>query len=263
MKSKNVDVVGSSSKNLVYLCVFRDQAYVDMFAVFLESVSINYQTNGLDENTDILVFTQPTFKTQIEELGKKYNINMLIHTIHCKTVAESKYARLFIFDVPMIHNYDKILYLDTDIITTKSLTTIFQQDILKDKLYAVRENTISTTYHGKHLFDFSKVDQDTPAFNSGVLLFRNSLQMKELFACILQHIQKYEKEVGFVSCVDQPFFNYHAILRGMNEIDMLSRYSTNNPNGRSASTVICHFAGTYGDLNTKVDTMISFLGKKI
>ena len=97
--------------NVIFICVFHQDKYVDMFYLLLESILLY----GNLEDTTILVYTSTLFMNRIKQYHLftdkiKFEINDEYDTIEkaCK-------ARLDLFDLS-IEPYNKILYLDTDIL---------------------------------------------------------------------------------------------------------------------------------------------------
>ena len=83
-----------------------------MFFLLLESLFIY---GDLDYNTHILVYTSTPFMNKIKQSHLfndekiKFNINDIYNNKACK-------ARLDLFNLPSITTYNKILYLDIDIL---------------------------------------------------------------------------------------------------------------------------------------------------
>jgi lipopolysaccharide biosynthesis glycosyltransferase len=249
-----------TGRNLVYICVFCNQKFIKFVDLFLESVN-TYGNIGRDSDTDIVILTHPDFSSSISDVISKSNVHIKIYEMDLNTIIEAKYSRLLIFDTPFINKYQKILYLDTDILVVNSLSKIFSND-LDEKLYVVRECDIGSSYFGGNLFDFTKIDPKTPAFNSGVLLFKNCQVIKDLFKTILDDIIDYyiigKRTAG---CIDQPFFNYHTITKSLQEMNLLKGLSINNPQSYKdhVNLVICHFAGNYANFEQKYNTIKIFL----
>ena len=246
-------------KNLVYVCIFYKKILLDMFHVFLKSYSLY---NKSDDNIDLVVLTQQDFNQSILDIAKQYNVDIKLINLNVTTVVEAKSSRLTIFQDPMIKNYNNILYLDIDIIIAGNLQDLLNKN-LDDKLYVVKAGEISSTYHGRILFDLYETDFDyrTPGFNSGVLLFKNCKTIQNLFQTILNHIIEYNKKTPITGMVDQPFFNYHAIKKNLHDTNLLQKYSMNccfnyKPNGKH---IIYHFPGTYSNINQKINVMENFL----
>ena len=100
--------------NCIYCCIFNKEKYIDMFYLLLESI---FTYGKLNDNTEILVYTSTLFMNTIKksylfnDKKIKFEINDTYDTINkaCK-------ARLDLFNLSSITNYNKILYLDIDIL---------------------------------------------------------------------------------------------------------------------------------------------------
>lgn len=248
-------------KDLVYLCIFYNKKFIDMFELFLESYVL-YENDKI-EYIDLLVLTSSEFKEDILKVGKRLNVNILVEVLESKNVFDSKIARLKIFDFEMTKKYRNILYLDTDVLLSGNLKNLLKRElILKEKLYVVKEGDIGDNYHGYFLFDrdinLNQIDYKRPAFNSGVLLFKNCDIIRNLFKNIMIGILEYADTGRFLSHVDQPFFNYYTLKSNLEEMMYLHGLSTNNPSGK-ITHVICHFAGSdtnkYFNMKKKLEAM--------
>jgi lipopolysaccharide biosynthesis glycosyltransferase len=167
--------------NCIFVCVFNQEKYVDMFFLLLESIFIY---GNLDDNTNILVYTSTTFMNMIKQshLFNNEKIKFEINDTY-DNIDKACKARLDFFNLPSIVNYNKILYLDTDILVKDNINKVF--DVCKeDILYVLEEGEIrySTDYWGKSLFgnEVNNYD-DKSAFTSGILLFNNCEKIKDLF----------------------------------------------------------------------------------
>lgn len=235
--------------NLVYTCVFYDPDFILLLDILLHSISNTCKANC---NFDVLVFTQPSFQTKIKQITESINFRVHLCILNCDDIVEAKSARLKIFDWPLIKNYKTILYLDTDIVVGKQLNDIFNHR-LDTLLYAQEEGPIESQYLGGKLFDFTVIDKTTRGFNSGVLLFPNSINIKFLFMDIYKHIIDYNKKHPLIGHVDQQFINYHTIPKGLHNIDLMSNYCTNSPSLQVK--MFNHFAGSHGNTMNKYKCM--------
>ena len=175
--------------NCIFCCVFNQEKYADMFFLLLESIFIY---GNLDFDTNILVYTSTHFMKKIKQSHLfddekiKFEINDTYDNIDkaCK-------ARLDIFNLPSITNYNKILYLDTDILVKGNINKIFNV-CKEDILYVLEEGEIDSNYNfwGKTLFgDEINNYNDKTAFTSGILLFNNCKKIKDLFIKINEDIR--------------------------------------------------------------------------
>lgn len=251
------------SKNLIYICVFFQETYIQLLELFISSIFIN---SKIDKNkTDILILTSSTFKTiidnKISDLGlpiKYYILDSL------SGLFEAGCARLNIFNYENIDNYEKILYLDIDILINSDINILFNLPIISNKIYTLEEGIINHAFWGKQFFDFNKINPNTTAFTSGILYFYNSLEIKSLFKDIRNHIQKYiyiDKN-KIPDCLDQPFIVYNTINQNKYDNQLLKLYVENSPINVEETKIIYHFPGGPGNYKDKYDKMINF-GNKI
>jgi lipopolysaccharide biosynthesis glycosyltransferase len=243
--------------NCIFCCVFNQDKYVDMFYLLLESI-LTY--GNLDDNTNILVYTSTPFMDRINtsplftENKIKFEINDTLDTIDkaCK-------ARLQLFNLPSITNYNKILYLDTDIIVKNDINKVF--DVCKeDTLYVLEEGNLDTGFHdhhGRSLFgDELNNYEDKTAFTSGILLFNNCEKIKDLFNKIIE--DTIERPNDFVCC-DQPYIVYNAFKYQLYNNKILKSLVVNNDHNIHSDKVIHHFPGGPGIYQHKIDYMTTFL----
>ncbi len=94
--------------NCIFICVFYEKKYIDMLYLLLESIFI-YGT--LDENTNILIYTSTLFMNIIKQ-SHLFNIAKIMFEINdtYNSIDSACKARLDLFNLPSISNYNKILY---------------------------------------------------------------------------------------------------------------------------------------------------------
>jgi len=241
--------------NGIFCCVFHEEKYVDMFFLLLESIFIYGE---LDDNTNILVYTSTLFMNRIKKshlFNKKikFQINDTYNNIEkaCK-------ARLDLFNLSALINYNKILYLDTDILIKDNVNKVF--DVCKeDILYVLEEGKINSQcdFWGEPLFGNEVNDYtDKTAFTSGILLFNNCEKIKDLFVKINDDMIKRHQ---FFSCHDQPYIVYNAFKYNLYNNKILKTLVVNNDNNIHSNKVIHHFPGGPGVYQHKIVTMNIFL----
>ena len=249
--------VGIKRKNLVYMCVFHNEAYLELLKILLVTMRFFSQTDTFD----ILVFTSKDFVEKVQQLSSSIGLTIRVHTFTFSSFQEAGYARLHIFEYPHIVHYEKILYIDTDIIVQNDLSVLFQIEI-ENKVYALPEGTIEHEYHGGWFFDFTTIDKDIPGMNSGILLFRNTIGIRKIFRDILNHIHS---TTNMPSCLDQPFINYHIIKHAKQDTTLLTKYAqiycTDPPPPPSTPTdiILCHFVWPIGNAQHKRQRMIQHM----
>lgn len=240
--------------NLIYICVFYQESYIQLLKLLITSIHKN------SNKTDILIMTSPAFQPIIEKEISCFDLSIKYYIFNVRTLFETGCARYNIFNYEKIYMYNKILYLDTDVLVNSDLNILFNQDISPDKLYALEEGTIGHEYWGSQFFD-SKINRNISAFSSGVLYFMNSITIKNLFNRTKSHITKYSKGHPVPECLDQPFIVYNAISQNKYDNQMMKLYVKNNPSIHSSAQIIYHFPGGVGHFTSKYDKMTEFWEK--
>ena len=239
--------------NCIFITIFLQVKYVEMFFILLESL---YIFGNLDSNTDILIYTSTKFMNIIKQSHLytdkiKFEINDDYDNLDkaCK-------SRLDLFTLSSIQKYEKILYLDTDIVIKGNINNIF--DICKeDLLYALQEGTIDSKldFWGTSLFKEEVNNyEDKTAFCSGTLLFNNCSKIKELFEIIKTSINSNEHFFH-----DQPYFVYNAFKYKLYNNKLLKEYCVHNNYNSNSNFFIHHFPGGPGIHITKIQVMNKFL----
>ena len=239
--------------NCIFVTVFNHEKYIDMFFLLLESIFIY---GNLDETTNILVYTSTPFMNMIKQ-SHLFNNEKIKFEIN-DTYNNIDKARLDLFNLLSITNYNKILYLETDIIVKDDINKVF--DVCKeDILYVLEEGRIdcNTDFWGKNLFgDEVNNYNDKDAFSSGILLFNNCEKIKDLFNKINEDIV--DRPHNF-TCYDQPYIVYNAFKYNLFNNKILKSLVVNNDNYIYSDKVIHHFPGSPGVYQHKIVNMTKFL----
>jgi len=246
------------NKHLVYFCVFHNELYIDLLNILMKTIKMYSKYDTID----FLVMTSPDFGPLVDTISNKLQISIQKKYFDFNTMHQAACARLHIHEYENIDLYEKILYLDTDIIIQNDLTTLFSTE-LENKVYAVSEDKISSEWFGSWFFDFNKIDKNTPGLNSGILLFNNTLVIKELFDAIKSHIKQMKDDNLRLPCLcDQPFISYHCISKNLYSYDLMSIYAkliTYPPVVNEPSDIImCHFIWPIGNAQHKKDRMMFY-----
>lgn len=243
--------------NCIFICVFAQDKYVELLFLLLESI---YRYGNLNENTEILIYTSSQFAKIILNSNLycskiKFEINDNYNNIElaCK-------SRLDLFNLSSISKYNKVLYLDTDILIAKDINPVF--DIIKeDVLYATEEGTIENECWGGSILFNNELNNYTNknAFSSGILLFNNCEQIKYLFQTIKDDIKNRPYNMA---THDQPYIVYNAFKLGLYNNTDLNNYCINYNHANiscnniiSYNKVIHHYAGGPGYYIRKMDQM--------
>jgi hypothetical protein len=244
-------------KNLVYLSVFHNKQYLNLLQLLMVSVKMFSDTTDID----FLVLTSAEFAPIVQTIADLTGIPLLTKVFEFTTMHEAACGRLHVFEYEHIDEYDKILYLDTDILVQGRLTNLFNEDIA-DKIHAIPERSVAREGYGAWFFDFAKVNKNTPGMNSGILFFRNTETARAIFSDAIQHITAARAEgKPLPACLDQPFINYHTIRRDKHDTTLLLKYAAlydDDPPPRPVAPttiVLCHFSWPIGNAISKIKRM--------
>ena len=239
---------------------FYQKSYINLLKLLITSISVRSNINK--ETTDILIITSPLFQPIIQKELESFGLIINYYILDLYSLFDAGCARLNIFKYDNINKYDKILYLDTDILINSDINILFNLPIDSDKIYTLEEGQIDNEYNffGGQFFDFTKYDRNLSAFTSGILLFKNSNSVKDLFDVIVSHIKDYIyiKNNTIPLCLDQPFIVYNAISQNKYNNQLLIPYIENNPSVVSLDKIIYHFPGGPGAYDSKMSKMMVF-----
>lgn len=248
-------------KTLIYFCVFHNKGYLELLQILLASLTLFSDLNTID----ILILTSSNFKEDIDRLSNTLGIRFSIFTFKFTKLHEALCSRLYIFDYPHIMDYEKILYLDTDIIIQGNIQDLFIHNI-DTRIHAFREGNIGHPYWGGEFFDFSKLNlaPEASGFNSGVLLFRPTHIVKTIFSEIVTHISEIVSSgKPLPDCPDQSLLNYYFIKNDMYNVNLMDSLVKIYSKGDDVNTIIngnciCHFTWPIGNTENKKQRMISY-----
>jgi hypothetical protein len=209
-----------------------------MFYLLLESIFIY---GNLSDDTNILVYTSTAFMNIIKQ-SHLFNDEKIKFEINDKydTVDKACKSRLDLFNLKSINNYQKILYLDTDILIKDDINKVFNV-CKKDILYVLEEGEIDSNlgYWGTTLFgDEADNYNDKTAFTAGILLFNNCEKIKDLFLKINEDIVKRPYNLP---TYEQGYIIYNAFKYNVYNNRILKSLAVNNNNDFYSNYVIYHF----------------------
>tara|TARA_B100000401_G_scaffold436142_1_gene379068 strand:+ start:2332 stop:4014 length:1683 start_codon:yes stop_codon:yes gene_type:complete len=240
------------TKTIIYSCVFFNEKYINLANLLLKSYKL---FGNSSDDVDYLIICNPELKDKIQDIFDSLHINGKIWCIKLKSIFEVGYSKLQIFNYPYINSYNKILYLNYNVLITNSIHNILDLP-LDNKLYAPQEGNTNNDLWGKQFFDNNP---NCSAFTSDILLFNNNTIINKLFSQILLHINSHIKNNSSMShLLDQPFIVYHAIKDNVYDNKQLTNIVINNPNHYNNET-ICHFTGGPGEYESKIIKMTNYM----
>lgn len=245
----NIFLYNIINMNCIFCCIFNEEKYINMFYLLLESLFIY---GDLDDNTEILIYTSTLFMNKIIQSHlfhnekMKFEINDIYNNnsdIFCK-------EKLDIFNISSINNYNKILYLDIDIIVKDNINKIF--DICKeDILYTVKEGTIINLINifGDNINNYN----EKSAFTTKILLFNNCEKIKNLFNNINEDILKRNNNI-----YNEDYIIYNAFKYNLYNNENLNSLIINNDDIYS-NKIIHYFSNIVENFEDKIIKINNFL----
>jgi hypothetical protein len=250
----------TGNRYLLYFCVFYNRDYFKLAEILLKSVYMFSKTDGID----FMIMTTDDFKDSVHAMCASVGIYVRIFTLPLKTIFQAACARLSIFDYPEIDKYEKILYIDTDIVIKGDLKHIFALPI-EDRIYAIESGTIQSPSFGAQFFK-APFDPSIKGFNSGTLMFRNSVKIRDVFSRIRGHADAHaDSNTTIPYCMDQPFINYHFIKCGLYDNQLLnahvSLFEGYDEVKNEATSIVCHFSFPIGNSGHKLARMKKYFSQ--
>jgi len=205
-----------SNRNLVYFTVNSDKDYLKMLRVCLRSIISNASSL---KNIDFIVISD-SFSEYISLRDEFPEINLYFRQV--KKPADGIAAsmnKLRIFELfPYFDEYQKILFLDCDIVFNQDIQKIFTLELKDSKIYSIIHDeyhraTINTKYHNLIKFNQEIVDSlnssgITP-FNAGQFLIRASQKMARHFQNINLIRELWQGDFFFEQSFMNTYFNYN------------------------------------------------------
>lgn len=213
-------IVTFPMNNLVYFAISGSPEFVKVLNIALQSV---IETSP-ERNFDILILTTEEYLPNIPKFTngiKSYGLPPLQGKYEFFNLLLPFTTKLRIFEYPEIGKYEKILYLDADILINpkRNVSDLFEYIEQKDILYAMseREPERGQWWNIEHpAFQIGKyapwqiamlLNRGSVPFNTGVMGFGKNISeyFKEALNLILEQEEKLEiiGEQGFVNHVFQ------------------------------------------------------------
>lgn len=210
---------------LLYTLVnFRNKYYIAIFKEFLKSLIAFSDLNAFDLCIITDNITLSTIQ-KLNEISKFPNISYIKVPID-KTLNTALFRKFDIFHHPQYMSYDKILFLDCDIIVQTNVINIFKAIKPKpNKLYVPEEGTVDGKYWTMNAYLPQDIEymkkNNIKSFNSGTFMFVPTEIMLEHFIKAKTFGLNYKGS----HFVDQSVFNYYF---NRLRIACISKYLTNN-----------------------------------
>jgi len=243
---------------LVYLTVGYNPEFSKLVDLCVKSILATNDTS----NIDICIMCDDQYSQYIRHLPVKIHI-----TGTNATPVIASMRKLEVFNIPGIEKYKKILFLDGDILITKSLLPIFEAATDPTKLYVFEEIEYDNphtsiyfshvTYTPEELKMFE--DNNIKGFNCGQFLFAPTPDMKQHFMNIITKMNNFKGQFHYEQSFMNVYFNTNPTLTDrtmlQEHVKIYPEYKTYYP-----SKTIIHFTGTTE--YTKLERMVSIIAFK-
>jgi hypothetical protein len=216
-----------------------------MFKIFLQSILL-----FSDDSFDILLVCSPKAHKALRNLAeiRQNSSRFLFHeTKESANLFDALISKCDISDVRNLGNYEKVLYLDCDIIVQHDLGSFFKKAKLKpDRLYAPAEGTVDGKYWYLDTYKESNIkrlkDAGVRSFNTGTFMFVPSSSMLKHFVNVRALALSYKGQKHFY---DQSFMNYYFNMKRMVDTGYLTKHVVMFPDHTKyyPNKTFLHFAG--------------------
>lgn len=254
-------------KNLIYFSVFGD-GYLLLLRFLLESIHFNTPK----KNFDIMIICDEECSKKIIEWKViscfRYDF-MIVNTPEDGVDASINKCKIFSYN--KINTYNKILFVDCDMLALKDVNIIFDNDFNNDILYTVYNKQVGFNAHSSYTHGLSKISKEFElkleqknqrAFNAGQFLLKNSTKMKNHFNKILWLINNWPSSYFF----EQSFMVTYFCRNFITEAEVLNKYfeiliipkNQQINKFHSDETVFIHFAGPPLNSDSKINYIYNY-----
>jgi len=197
--------------DLVYYTIGFNPKYLDLLYLSILSLRKYY-------SQDLLVICDESIVTACSEKLKEFSNIMISPCEDSISAMDSSMKKLLIFDYD-IEKYEKILFIDSDILVDTDVNNFFEKFVEDNTLYAFPEHRefehhdrlchslMNYTYEQIQFFIINRIY----VFNCGLFAFLNTETMKQHFQNIRDMIKKHEGEYYY----EQSFMNVYFNTRNL------------------------------------------------
>lgn len=206
---------GKTDRNLVYFTVNGNPDYLSLLRVCIQSIIRN--SSDLSK-IDFLVIGGSWHDYQCIRMEFP-EITLYYHQVKSpKDGAEASMNKLRVFDFPYVTEYQKILFLDCDIVFTQDIQRIFDTEIQDSKIYAaihkdIRFATHNTPEHNITTYNneviWSLKNSGIAPFNAGQFLMLGTEKMKRHFENVRLVLGLWVGAYFFEQSFLNTYFNYN------------------------------------------------------
>lgn len=215
------NTLNTTGRNLIYFSVFLNEEYITLIELLLQSILDN--TSSV--NFDLLFITDEFYKNRLLEKTILNKFNCYFHLVPTPiSGVRASIHKLSVYDYPGINNYQKILYLDCDIVCINDIKEVFNLTVSSNKLYTgttskITANAVTTFTHGILYLTNRDIEtiidnyKNIAPFNAGQFSFCNTPQMRAHFDNVRWLIENWPGDMFF----EQGPMNYYFVINKLNQ----------------------------------------------
>jgi lipopolysaccharide biosynthesis glycosyltransferase len=232
--------------NLIYFTVGGVPEYVKLLELCLKSL---YRSSlDLKDYVEIMVMCDEDYLQYVEYLKTDYKyIDHIFLTPKNRDHIQVSMRKIEIYSFPDISKYDRVLFLDCDIVILEDIKPFFieELDINSDKLYVIPELEYHLQFFcfksGFRKYTTEQHNEirknNLKGFNCGQYLFIQNEHMKNHFENIVNLVKTHSGEYFY----EQSFMNYYFNLA--NKVDYrFEKYVEFRPTEIKPTYIIYHMA---------------------
>lgn len=245
-------------KNLIYFSVF-GKKYIELLKILI---------NGLNAQSykefDILFITDKVTKPLIRKLTSIKHLNcdyMIVDKI--KDPVYASMQKIKIFEYKKIQEYQKILFLDLDVLVVGNLKLVFDKKLYPNKLYSATHrynidlhNTSYNTIYDYADGQLRRFDRfNIFPFNAGQFIFLNTPTMEKHFNNIKDFIKVWDGKYFFEQSFMNTYFNtlhISDVFRFKDEFNFVLINIDDKEYKPTPDSVFVHFMGSVADASSKL-----------
>lgn len=244
-------------KSLIYYTVGHNRTYIKVLRLSVESLRVSGYSG------DIAVLCDESFLDECREtLGSDVLYKALPDS---KTPEQASMNKLRIFELPDIHSYDCVLFLDSDILVYMSMPPFLEKITNPDCLYVYTESRKPEdhrniywslgNYTDSDIADFR--EREVYVFNAGCFAFVPDAAMEEHFLNIQYMIMNHSGPFFY----EQSFMNVYFNRNGKTDRTLITpeNYAFPPKADQDYFGYLLHFAGCPGDGREKSDRMRAYI----
>jgi lipopolysaccharide biosynthesis glycosyltransferase len=243
-------------RQLVYYTVGYSSAYIDVLGLSVRSLRASGYSG------DIAVLCDESMLSRCKDV---VGPGAIYHPFaNAKTPEQASMNKLRIFELPTIESYDRILFLDSDILVHMNVEALFEKIVTSGILYVYTE-TRKIIDHMNIMWglkDYTPTElesfrsNDVYVFNAGCFAFLRTDAMRDHFMAIQYSITTHTGAFFY----EQSFMNAHFNRNNQTDRSLLtdSNYAFPPKDNTPYPGCLVHFAGDPGSGASKHERMTKY-----